>query len=85
MSKVRILPVFGRLSYCKNSNLEMALYNSFDSQSRLYGVSQPKGSTAIRVAVVSREVNGKKPVVISNYNTEGRRDSCKSPPLSMVL
>ncbi|KAM5355310.1 hypothetical protein ACJ41O_001956 [Fusarium nematophilum] len=67
------ITVISHKSYYKTKPLERALQSVFDEHSLLYGGSKPENSTAIRVAVTSTSEN--RPVVMSNYNTEGERDA----------
>ncbi|CAJ0552466.1 Ff.00g064450.m01.CDS01 [Fusarium sp. VM40] len=68
------IAVFSHRSYYKTRPLEKALQSAFDSTTPLYGGLNSTSSTAIRVAVTSTMAVDKCPVVLANYNTEGKRD-----------
>lgn len=64
-------------SLYKTKPLEDALKSAFGSDGLLYGKATPDSSMDIRVAVMSTHAIEKRSVVLSNYNTEGRRDDCE--------
>jgi hypothetical protein len=73
----KALSLVSNKSRYKTKPLERALQTSFDDYSPLYGGTRPERSSAIRVAVTSTLASEDRPVVISNYNTEGERDICE--------
>ncbi|KAH7009972.1 hypothetical protein EDB80DRAFT_838977 [Ilyonectria destructans] len=71
----KTLAMVSNKSYYKTKPLERALQSSFDDYSPLYGGTKHEKSTATRVAVTSTLASENRPVIFSNYNTEGERDT----------
>jgi predicted acylesterase/phospholipase RssA len=62
-------------SFYKTTPLENALKTAFGVSDTLYGQAKSKDLLDIRVAVTSTDAIRKRPVILSNYNTEGDRDN----------
>ncbi|KAH6886261.1 hypothetical protein B0T10DRAFT_576010 [Thelonectria olida] len=71
---LRALTIVSRISLYKTKPLEDALQSAFGTHGSLYGNFRSESSMDIRVAVTSTHATEKRPVVLSNYNTQGRRD-----------
>ncbi|KAF4461479.1 hypothetical protein FALBO_11730 [Fusarium albosuccineum] len=72
---LKTLAVVSHRSFYKTKPLERALQSAFNEHSPLYGGFKSGSSTAIRVAVTSTLATENRPVILSNYNTEGERDA----------
>lgn len=76
-SSLRTLTMISRKSIYKTKPLESALQSAFGADGLLYGKSKTEGSGDIRVAVTSTRAVDRRPVILSNYNTEGQRETCE--------
>ncbi|KAK0721616.1 hypothetical protein B0T26DRAFT_800576 [Lasiosphaeria miniovina] len=71
----RALSFLNHKSYYRTQPLEDALKSVFEEECLLYGGSRPETSTSVKVAVTSTSASYNRPVVLSNYNAQGKREA----------